>query len=139
MLCSADDKELCGNFCLLDFKSNKSKRVATSTLHAEALGSINGLEVTTYLQSYLLELSKSNLTAMQLLTPENNAELLPIIAVTDCNDLQDTLIAPAQPASSTKHLALYIAAIRVFLCYWPCSSICLDRHSRHALELADQA
>jgi hypothetical protein len=51
---------------------------------------------------------------MQLLTPEGNAELLPIIAVTDCNDLQDTLIAPAQPASSTKHLALYIAAIREF-------------------------
>ena len=112
LLCSADDNELCGQFCLLDFKSNKSKRVATSTLHAEALGSINGLEASTYLQSYLLELSKPNLNAMQLLTPETHDELIPIIAVTDCNDLQDTLIAPAQPASTTKHLALYIAAIR---------------------------
>ena len=101
-------------FRLLDFKSNKSKRVATSTLHAEALGSINGLEASTYLQSYILEITKPTLTALQLLTPENNKELVPIIAITDCNDLQDVLIAPAQPASSTKHLALYIAAIREF-------------------------
>ena len=114
MLCSVNDSELCGNFCLLDFKSNKSNRVATSTLHAEALGSINGLESNTYLQSYLLELKQANLTAMQLLAPEHHKDLVPIIAVTDCNDLQDTLIAPAQPASSTKHLALYIAAIREY-------------------------
>ena len=114
MLCSVNDSELCGNFVLLDFKSNKSKRVATSTLHAEALGSIAGLESNTYLQSYLLELKQANLTAMQLLTPEHHKDLVPIIAITDCNDLQDTLIAPAQPASSTKHLALYIAAIREY-------------------------
>ena len=112
ILCSANDEELCGQFCLLDFKSNKSKRVATSTLHAEALGAINGLEASTYLQSYLLELIKPNMNAMQLLAPETHEELLPIIAITDCNDLHDTLIAPAQPASTTKHLALYIAAIR---------------------------
>jgi hypothetical protein len=51
---------------------------------------------------------------MQLLAPEAHAELIPIIAVTDCNDLHDSLIAPAQPTSSNKHLALYIAAIREF-------------------------
>ena len=114
ILCSASDDRLAGALCLLDFKSNKSKRVATSTLHAEALASINGLESTTHLQSYFLELQKPNLTAMQLLTPEVHPELIPIVAVTDCNDLHDSLIAPAQPSSSNKQLALYIAAIREF-------------------------
>jgi hypothetical protein len=114
LLCSANDDTLVGALCLLDFKSNKSKRVATSTLHAEALAKINGLESTTYIQSYLLELCKPNLTAMQLLSPEPHSELLPIVSVTDCNDLHDTLIAPAQPTSSNKHLSLYLAAIREF-------------------------
>ena len=51
---------------------------------------------------------------MQLLTPEPHSELLPIVSITDCNDLHDTLIAPAQPTSSNKHLSLYLAAIREF-------------------------
>ena len=114
LLCSANDEKLVGQMCVLDFKSNKSKRVATSTLHAEALAKINGLESTTYIQSYLLELCKPTLTAMQLLTPETHSELLPIVSITDCNDLHDTLIAPAQPTSSNKHLSLYLAAIREF-------------------------
>ena len=114
VLCNASEQHLAGAICLLDFKSNKSKRVATSTLHAEALASINGLESTTHLQSYFLELQKPGLSAMDLLAPETHSELIPIVAVTDCNDLHDSLIAPVQPTSSNKHLALYIAAIREF-------------------------
>ena len=83
-------------------------------MHAEALAAINGLESTTYLQSYFLELDKPGITTMQLLAPESHPELLPIISATDCNDLYETLIAPAQPAATTKHLALYIAALREF-------------------------
>ena len=99
---------------MLDYRSNKSKRVATSTLHAEALAAINGAESATYLQTYLLELAVPGLSAMSLLTPENNEKLLPLVLATDCNDLHDVLLAPAQPASSTKHLALYIAALREY-------------------------
>jgi hypothetical protein len=114
LVCNHAESRLCESFNLIDFKSNKSKRVATSTLHAEALAAINGLESTTYLQSYFLELDKPGITAMQLLAPESHPELLPIVSATDCNDLYETLIAPAQPAATTKHLALYIAALREF-------------------------
>jgi hypothetical protein len=40
LLCTAHEDKICGVFCLLDFRSSKSKRVATSTLHAEALACI---------------------------------------------------------------------------------------------------
>jgi hypothetical protein len=114
MLCSADDSHLCGRFNLVDYKSNKSKRVATSTLHAEALAAINAIEGATFLQTYLLELEKSGVSTMQLLMPEQMSGLVPIVSATDCNDLYESLLSPAQTASSTKHLALYIAALREF-------------------------
>ena len=112
MLCQENDSKLCGPFCLLDFKSNKSKRVATSTMHAEALAMINGLETSTYIQSYLLEVAKPGLTAMNLLSPESFSEMIQIVSVTDCEDLYSSVTAPAQASCANKHLALYIAAIR---------------------------
>lgn len=112
LLCQENDSKLCGPFCLLDFKSNKSKRVATSTMHAEALAMINGLETSTYIQSYLLEVAKPGLTAMNLLSPESFPEMIQIVSVTDCEDLYSSVTAPAQASCANKHLALYIAAIR---------------------------
>ena len=114
LICSASDTQICGKFCILDFKSNKSKRVATSTLHAEALACIFGLESTTYVQTYLLELERPDLNSLQILYPEACTEMIPITALTDCCDLHDSLIAAAQPTSANKHLALYIAAVREF-------------------------
>ena len=114
MLVSESEERLAGAFCLLDFRSNKSKRVATSTLHAEALAKLFGLESALFLQSYILELKNPGLTALELLRPEEQPGLVRIVSCTDCNDLHDVLMAPAQPSSSNKHLTLYIAAIREF-------------------------
>ena len=113
-LCHAGEEGICGKFVALDFKSNKSKRVAASTMHAEALAKIAGIEAATYLQTFFLEIAAPSLTSLQLLTPESQPELIPICSVTDCRDLHEVLIAPAQASISNKHLSLYIAAIREF-------------------------
>ena len=81
-------------------------------MHAEALAMINGLETSTYIQSYLLEVAKPGLTAMNLLSPESFPEMIQIVSVTDCEDLYSSVTAPAQASCANKHLALYIAAIR---------------------------
>jgi hypothetical protein len=112
LLCTAHEDKICGAFCLLDFRSNKSKRVATSTLHAEALACIFGLESSTFVQSFLLELSKPNIPTLELLEP--HADMIKKVAITDCHDLYAVLIAPAQSTSPSKHLSLYVAAIREF-------------------------
>ena len=114
LLCSATKDALCNIFCLIDFKSNKSKRVATSTLHAEALACIASVENATFVQTYYLELHNPSVTALQLLHPEKFAELIPIVTVSDCTDLHASLIAPAVTSSPNKHLGLYVAALREF-------------------------
>ena len=101
-------------FCVLDFKSNKSKRVATSTQHAEALSAIAGIEAATFLQTYLLELQEPTLNKLDLLTPEKHSAIIPICSVSDCRDPHEVLTSPAQPTLSNKHLSLYIAAMREF-------------------------
>ena len=114
MLCCKSDTQLCGEFCLLDFKSSKSKRVATSTMHAEALGTIAGIEAATFLQTFLLELAEPQISSLQLLEPQAHPKLIPITSCTDCEDLYSMLVALAQPGHSNKHLSLYIAALREF-------------------------
>ena len=113
-VCTAHDDKICGTFCVLDFKSNKSKRVATSTQHAEALSSIAGVEAATFVQSYFLELQMPSLTTLQFLSPENHDEIIPICSISDCRDLHEVLTSPAQPTMTNKHLSLYIAALREF-------------------------
>ena len=112
LICHKNSDVLCGPVCILDYKSNKSKRVATSTMHAEALAQIAGLETSTYVQSFLLEVHKPGLNALSLLSPESHEELMQIVSVTDCEDLYSSLVAPAQASCANKHLSLYIAAIR---------------------------
>jgi hypothetical protein len=51
LLTCADNDSLRNAFMILDFKSHKSKRVATSTMHAEALAKLFGLEGTLSVQS----------------------------------------------------------------------------------------
>lgn len=113
-LCSDDDSQVCGKFVLIDYKSNKSKRVATSTMHAETLATLLGVESATFVQTFLLELHKPGLTSLQLLDPEAHTGTIKIVSCTDCNDLHDVLCAPAQPSCSNKHLSLYVAALREF-------------------------
>ena len=114
IICEDNASYLCGRFMLLDFKSNKSKRVATSTMHAEALAKLGGLESCTFIQSFLLELSKPQLSATQLLEPEKHEEMLAICSVTDCDDLFATINNAAAPSPSNKHLSLYLTCIREF-------------------------
>ena len=40
--------------------------------------------------------------------------VVPIVVVTDCNDIHSVLVAPAQTTLASKHLSLYVAAIREF-------------------------
>jgi len=112
LLTSEKDNHVVGNFAALDFRSNKSKRVATSTMHAEALAKIAGLESALFIQTFLLELQEP-LTSLQLLTPTPE-KLAKIISLSDCNDLHDALIGVTQPSCTNKHLSLYIAALREF-------------------------
>ena len=111
---NASANELCGQFAMLDFKSGKSKRVATSTMHAEALSAVSGIESATFLQTYLLEIEVPGLSSLQLLEPEKHPQLIPIVLAPDCNDLYDVLSSAAQAGISNKHLALYVAALREF-------------------------
>jgi hypothetical protein len=115
MITHASQECLCGSFVLIDWRSAKSKRVATSTMHSEALAMIGNLESSTFVQSYMLELARPELTGIQLLEPQNFEEMVGIIQCTDCNDLYDTVSAAAQPPSgASKHLQLYIAAVREY-------------------------
>ena len=76
---------------------------------------IGNLESSTFVQSYMLELARPELTGIQLLEPQNYEEMVGITQCTDCNDLYDTVSAAAQPPSgASKHLQLYIAAIREY-------------------------
>ena len=115
LLVHDSQEALCDDFVLLDFKSSKSKRVATSSMHAEALSCLSSIESSTFLQSFLLELSLPNLTAIELLSPELHDPMLKIVQVTDCNDLYEVLTVAAQPSLTNKHLGLYVAAIREFV------------------------
>jgi hypothetical protein len=103
--------EVCGEFNVVSFRSNKSKRVASSSMHAEALAATNGIEECLFLQTWLLELSKPQLSVWDLLHADSSM-LLPVVACTDCNDLYEVLISPAFPIPSNRALTLYLAALR---------------------------
>ena len=111
LLASEKDTPITGTFTVLDFRSNKSKRVATSTMHAEALAKLNGLESALFIQSYFLELQELCTSPLTLLSPEPE-KLIKILSLTDCHDLHESLVAPAQPNCSNKHLNVYMSAIR---------------------------
>ena len=96
---------------IMSSKSGKSKRVCTSTMHAEALAMIGGTEDAEYFLSWLLELQRPNLSARQLADIPLDARP-PLFAFTDCNDLHQVLINAATPMPTNKQLVLYIAALR---------------------------
>lgn len=99
---------------MMDFRSNKSKRVATSTMHSETLSKLNGVEGGTYIQSYLLELEKPHLKCIELLEPEAHSEMIPLCSITDCDDLHAALTSPACPNPTNKQLSLYLSCLREY-------------------------
>ena len=108
---ASDGKRLCGRCVILSFKGSKSKRVASSTLHAEALALVAATEEASFLQSWLLELRYPTWTPFQLLNAEPSQSIA-IICVVDCKDLLDVLTKTALTAMTNKALILYVAALR---------------------------
>jgi hypothetical protein len=105
---------LCGLCNQLAYKSNKSKRVASSTMHAEALAATTALEETTHIQSWLYEIEHPDIVTLDLVNIDGR-KLIPIVHCTDCDDLYKTLISPANPSPSNRALTLYLYALRELL------------------------
>lgn len=112
LLCEASDgARLCGRCIILSFKGSKSKRVASSTLHAECLALVSATEEAAFLQSWLLELSCPTLKTFELIQVPPTLHI-GIVAVIDCKDLLDVLLRAAITAVTNKALILYFAALR---------------------------
>jgi hypothetical protein len=98
---------------LTNYKSHKSKRVATSTLHSELLGQLSGIEEAVLLQSFLYELAHPALSTTELLRAEAS-KLQPIWGITDCCDLHEVLIKSTQPVLTNKSMTLFVEALREY-------------------------
>ena len=106
-------KNIVFDWSILSYKSQKSKRVATSTLHSELLGQLAGAEDAVMLQSFLFELANPALTTIQLLKADA-AQMQPIWGITDCFDLYETLTKSTQPVLTNKSMTLFVEAIREY-------------------------
>ena len=112
LLCAGDNAlVLCGHCNCLSFRSAKSKRVASSTLHSECLGLVAGAEEASHLQTWLYELSHPTVSTFDMINADS-ADLVPIIGITDCKDLLDVLTKPAVTALTNRSMTLYVAALR---------------------------
>ena len=104
-------KELCGSCTLLTGRSAKSKRVANSTMCAETLALLAGVEEGMLVQTWIYELLHPNLSALELTKVE--PKLLPTMyGCTDCDDVHSVLIKAAAPAPTNKSMVLHLAALR---------------------------
>lgn len=110
-LCKATQEFVCGPCNQLSFKSQKSKRVASSTSHAEVLAHMSALEEASFLQSWLLELTFPDMTTTELLNAPSNLHV-PIVSVGDCKDAFDMFYSPGQPTPTNRSMTLYVQAIR---------------------------
>jgi hypothetical protein len=102
---------LCGHCSILSFRSSKSKRVASSTLHAECLALVAATEEASHLQTWLYELKFPMLKTLEILNAEPR-DMISIIGITDCKDLLDVLCKTAVTAVTNKAMTLYVAALR---------------------------
>ena len=107
------DVHICGPCVQLAFKSAKSKRVASSTSHAETLASMLGLEESTFLQTWLLELARPDMSSIELIDAPSTL-LSPILSIGDCKDAFDMFTKPAFPTPVNRALTLYVHAIREY-------------------------
>ena len=113
LLAEAHQGGVCRRMTMLTARSSKSKRVATSTMHSEILAMTAGVEEALYLQGWMQEISQPSLCSWGLLNSSSkSAGVIPIILVTDCRDVQSTLVRPATTTPTNRALALYISALR---------------------------
>ena len=105
------DTELCGWFSLVMFRSGQSKRVANSTMCAEALAQLLGIESCLFLQTFLYELEHPSISALHL-TKLEASDLLPIISCTDCNDVYEALISASPPNLTNLAITLHVTTLR---------------------------
>ena len=110
LLCNESQEKLCGLCQQLSFRSSKSKRVASSTSHAETLSLINGLEEALFIQTWLYELDHPGCSTLEIIAATQ--DLTPIVGCTDCHDLFDNLIKAAMPTPANKSMTLYLVALR---------------------------
>jgi hypothetical protein len=111
MLATKTDSYLCGDSHQLAFKSSKSKRVASSTAHAETLALMAGTEESLFLQTWLYEISHPHVTSLQMINLPGG-QLTPIIAITDSLDVLESMIKTAVPTPVNRALTLYLHALR---------------------------
>ena len=98
---------------IMSYKSQKSKRVATSTLHSELLAESAAIEEAVNIQTFMYELHHPHLSAHELVKIEAS-KLCPIWGITDCNDLHDTLVRSTQPVLTNKSMTLFVEALREY-------------------------
>ncbi len=110
-LAEDSNNNICGWFTLVSFRSAQSKRVANSTLCAEALAKLQGIETCLFLQTWTFELQNPGITAAELLKLDPS-DLIPIESCTDCHDLYDVLMSPAAPNLTNLAITLHVAALR---------------------------
>ena len=110
MLSNADSAGLVGCMTMIHARSAKSKRVANSTMAAETLALVGGLESGQFIQTWIKELCQPTLQVQDLINDE--LQLIPHDLATDCNDLYEPLISPAFPNPSNRSLTLYLSYLR---------------------------
>ena len=123
LLCRRSDTNICGACNQLAFKSHKSKRVASSTSHAETLASMAGIEEGSFIQTWLLELERPNLSSTELIAAPSEILSL-IVAVGDCKDAFDMFTKVAFPTPVNRALTLYVHAIREYFEHKKIESFC---------------
>jgi len=111
LLANKTEEHLCGSCTMFTGRSAKSKRVANSTMCAETLALLQGVEEGMLIQSWIYELMHPQATALEILKIPP-VELPEIIACTDCEDLHQVLIKPAAPAPTNKSMVLHLSALR---------------------------
>ena len=117
LLCAKDVNYIAGKCSLITFKSGKSKRVASSTLHAETLALVSACEEGQLVQSFWHELQNPGMSAAQLINVPPD-QMLHIRALTDCRDLLDTLISATPPVLSNKSQLLFTSYLREVNAEW---------------------
>ena len=111
LLATQTDSLICGACHTLAFKSGKSKRVASSTEHAEVLALLSGVEEALFLQTWMYEVANPYISSLQLLHVSGQ-EHMQIVSVTDCLDVLESLTKTAVPTPVNRALTLYLHALR---------------------------
>ena len=113
LLSGSTSELLCGPCSILGFKSSKSKRVASSTLHAETLALVAACEEAAMIQTFLYEVQHPLATSLDMMNIDSS-QLIPMVGLVDCHDLLDTLCRPTMPVLTNKAMTLYTAVLREF-------------------------